>query len=141
MANSPTPTLAVSICLWHNDCVLMVKRGQAPAKGLWSLPGGHVNFGETLIDAARRELDEETGVKAAILTFVDFSEIMPDASTSFNRHFVLGVFTGYWQSGDVRAAGDAADARWVRPDQLGDLNTTKNLEDMISRARAVLPKV
>ena len=65
------PVLGASACVWKDGKVLVAKRGKAPNFGLWSLPGGHVELGETLQQAAARELHEETGVEADLAHLVD----------------------------------------------------------------------
>ena len=129
-------TLAVSTCIWHGPRVLMIRRGRSPGKNLWSLPGGRVEFGEKLIDAARRELHEETGVEAGALSLVDFAEFMPRQ----DKHYVLAVFTGLWHAGTALAAGDAAEASWLAPDEFGGLALTDNLETIIAKAAKLVAK-
>jgi len=124
------PILAVSACIWHGPRVLMIRRGQAPSENLWSLPGGHVEFGEKLIDAVRRELLEETGVEAGALSLVDFAEFMPTQ----DRHYVLAVFTGLWHTGTPIASGDAAEAIWLAPGEFDGLALTDNLETIVQKA-------
>ena len=68
------PRLGVSACVWRNGKMLIAKRSKPPFKGVWSLPGGHVELGEGLRDAARRELLEETGVEADLVTIIDVVE-------------------------------------------------------------------
>ncbi len=130
------PTLAVSACIWHGGRVLMIKRGRSPGKNLWSLPGGRVEFGEKLIDAARRERHEETGVEAGALSLVDFVEYIPRR----DKHYVLAVFTGLWHAGTPLAAGDAAEANWLIPGEFGGLALTDNLETIIAKAANLIAK-
>ncbi len=114
--------------------MLIVQRGKAPYKDFWSLPGGHVQFGEELMAAARRELREETGVDAGPLTFVDYVEILPQRRDVEARHYVLAVFTGNWRAGEARPASDAADARWFVPEQLENMMITDYTPAMIAKA-------
>ncbi|KJR06986.1 NUDIX hydrolase [Gordonia sihwensis] len=94
--------------------ILMVKRGHAPEKGRWSVPGGHVEAGETLAEAAAREVREETGLEAVIgrelwCAIIDYS----DAET-FEIHDFAATVIG----GELRAGDDAEDARWMTADEL-----------------------
>jgi len=130
------PILAVSACIWHGPRVLMIRRGKSPSENLWSLPGGHVEFGEKLIDAARRELHEETGVEAGELSLVDFAEYMPRK----NNHYVLAVFTGLWHAGTPIASSDAAEASWLTPDEFEGLALTDNLETIVDKAAKLITK-
>ena len=113
------PVLGVSICVWHAGRVLLIQRGHPPAAGKWAPVGGKVEWGETLADAARREVREEAGIEIDGLTFSQFREILasgPDGVPAF--HVVLAVFGARWQSGDAIAGDDAIDVRWASPEQL-----------------------
>ena len=104
---APVATVGV-ICL-RGDQVLLIRRGQPPRLGQWSLPGGRVEPGETLRDAALRELAEETGVEADLGPLVDVVDgIFPESG----RHYVLIDFLARWTSGEPVAGDDAADARF-----------------------------
>ena len=70
------PRLGVSACVWRDGKVLIARRAKPPLKGVWSLPGGHVEWGEALRDAARRELKEETGIEAELETIVDVADVI-----------------------------------------------------------------
>lgn len=99
--------------------VLLIQRGKAPRAGSWSIPGGRQELGETLKDAARREVREETGVALAELVFLDVVDSMTrDKDGKLLHHYSLVDYLGVWQSGDPRAASDAADARWVSTSDL-----------------------
>jgi len=94
--------------------VLLIRRGKAPRAGSWSIPGGRQELGETLKEAARREVLEETGVALSDLVFLDVVDsISKDAAGRLLHHYSLIDFLGVWQSGEPQAASDAADARWV----------------------------
>ena len=133
------PRLGASACVWRNDQVLLVKRGKEPAIGLWSLPGGHVEWGETANDAARRELLEETGVTAALNQRADvFDAIRKDETGEVTSHYLISVFTGLWISGEARASGDAAEVRWARLDELAGLAMTAGAGAIIRRAHDLI---
>jgi 8-oxo-dGTP diphosphatase len=87
------PYLGVSVAVWRDGEVLLVRRGRAPLAGSWSFPGGGVSLGERLEDAARREVREETGIDIAIVRQIDRAEIIVrDAEGRIERHYVLIVF-------------------------------------------------
>ena len=96
------PRIGVSVLCAKDGFALMVKRGKPPFKDHWSLPGGLVELGETLLAAAERELLEETGVKAILDEPVEtFDSIQHDQNGAVLTHFVLTVFSGTHHSGDV----------------------------------------
>ena len=128
------PALGVSTAVFRDGRVLIVRRAKGAYRDLWSLPGGHVEFGEPLAAAAAREVLEETGLEVEITGFVDFLEILPGPAVS--RHFVLAVFRGRARAGEPVARDDAADARFVAPEALAGLPTTPGLADIVRRAAA-----
>jgi len=105
MSQSPVPTVGV-VCL-RGDEVLLIKRGNPPRKGQWSLPGGRLEWGETLHAGALRELAEETGVEAEILGLVD---VVDGVMTT--RHYIMIDYAARWTAGQPVAGDDAADARF-----------------------------
>jgi ADP-ribose pyrophosphatase YjhB (NUDIX family) len=126
---SAGPVLGVSVCVVRDGRVLLTQRAEPPFKGRWSLPGGHVEWGERLKDAALRELKEETRLDARLRHIIDWAEIIDEA-----RHFVIAVFLADWVRGEAIAGGDAKDARWADLEELKKLDLTPGLADMLSRA-------
>jgi 8-oxo-dGTP diphosphatase len=127
------PRLGVSVLVRHDGRVLLVKRGREPFKGFWSLPGGHVEGGETLAEAAAREVREETGVEVDGLLQIDFAEIIQrEAGGGIADHIVLVVFGGAYRSGAAAAGDDAADARWVEPSEFTGLQVTEDARRVIA---------
>lgn len=105
MTQRPVPTVGV-VCL-RGDEVLLIKRGNPPRKGQWSLPGGRLEWGESLHAGALRELAEETGVEAEILGLVD---VVDGVMTT--RHYIMIDYAARWTAGQPVAGDDAADARF-----------------------------
>lgn len=136
--DKPTsPLLCVSVACWRGDEVLLAKRGKAPSLGLWSLPGGHVELGERLADAALRELAEETAVVAEIeglSTTLDI--IRQDDRGAVAKHYVIAVFRARWLSGEAVAGDDAAAVQWRRIDALSDLEMTTGTADLLATMMA-----
>lgn len=105
-----TPTPAVGVVCLRGDEVLLIRRGRAPRLGEWSLPGGRIEPGERAVDAALRELREETGVTAEITGLVEVVDgLFPEVDT----HYVLIDYAARWVSGEPVAGDDAAEAAFV----------------------------
>jgi len=136
---SPAPTVAVAgVAFDDRGRVLLVRRGRPPAIGQWTVPGGHVESGESLADACRRELREETGLEAEVGPLVEIVERMiRDEDGELRYHFVIIDFLVRVTGDDLRPADDATDARWCGPDELARLQTTEGLLPVIERARAL----
>lgn len=113
----PVPTVGV-ICL-RGDQVLLIKRGNPPRLGQWSLPGGRLEHGETTAVAALRELAEETGVRAELLGLVDVVDGLITSRTTgeVTHHYVMIDYAARWISGEPVAGDDAAEARFVSLDE------------------------
>jgi ADP-ribose pyrophosphatase YjhB (NUDIX family) len=127
------PVLGVSVLMVDDGRVLLVKRGNAPLKGYWSLPGGHVEAGEALADAAAREVREETGIVAGDLGQIDLAEIIDrDGESGIAHHIVLVVFAGRRIAGELVAGDDAAEARWVGADEMAGLKMTEDTKRVIA---------
>jgi ADP-ribose pyrophosphatase YjhB (NUDIX family) len=107
--------------------VLLVRRGKQPFLGTWSLPGGHVEPGERLADAAVREVDEETGLAISGLSRIDVAEIIAG-----EYHYVLVVFSANGD-GEPHAASDAADARWFGATEIDALPMNEDTRALIHR--------
>lgn len=115
--NVPRP--AVGAVVFKDGAVLLVKRGHAPARGTWAIPGGSVHLGETLQEAAEREILEETGVviRAGKPVYV-FDVIRKDPQGGVKYHYVIVDVEADYVSGEPWAGDDAVDARWVAEDEL-----------------------
>lgn len=105
----PAPVPAVGVVCIRGDEVLLIRRGKPPRSGEWSLPGGRIEPGERVVDAALRELREETGVEADIVGLVDVVDgLFPEAG----MHYVLIDYVAVWRSGEPVAGDDALEARF-----------------------------
>jgi ADP-ribose pyrophosphatase YjhB (NUDIX family) len=132
------PMVGVGIVCLKGDDVLLIKRGKPPRAGAWSLPGGRQKLGETVRECARRELVQETGVEAAIGALVDVVDSMTrDGDGALQFHYTLVDFRARWISGEPRAGGDAADARWFTPAQLAELDLWAETARVIELARGM----
>jgi 8-oxo-dGTP diphosphatase len=129
------PFLAVSAAIIRGDRVLVVRRARAPAHGVFTLPGGVVEAGETLAEAVMREVREETGLEVEPLSIAGHREMIArDADGRAERHFVILAFAARWVSGEPVLNDELAEARWLRPAELEGLATTEGLAEIIAAA-------
>jgi 8-oxo-dGTP diphosphatase len=132
------PRLATSIAVFRQDRVLLAARTRPPYAGLFSLPGGLVELGETLTEAALRELREEVAVEARIIGFNRHVEsIERDQQGLIRHHFVIASFVAEWVSGEGSEGPEAGAVVWALPDELSGLATTPNIIQIIESARAL----
>ena len=134
----PRPILAVSLAVFRAGRVLVARRARAPLLGLYSLPGGVVEIGETMQAAALRELGEEVGVEAEILAFNDHVESILRDEGGVRAHYVIASFVARWTAGEGRPSEEADSLRWVDPTALGDLPTTPGLAAILLRAASLI---
>src|SRR5205807_2967513 len=130
------PQIAVSAAIFREGRILLVRRARSPAKGFYSLPGGRVEFGESLHAALHREVDEETGLKIEIVGLAGWREVLPPASGG--GHYLIMSFAARWAAMEPVLNDEHDDFRWLSPDGLGDLKLTGGLEDVIEAARRLI---
>jgi 8-oxo-dGTP diphosphatase len=129
------PYLAVSAAIFRDGRVLVVRRARPPAHGLYTLPGGGVELGETLEQAVIREVREETGLTIAPQGLVGFREaIARDAAGRVQRHFVILPFAARWIAGEIALNDELAEADWRKPGALAGLKTTEGLAEIVAAA-------
>jgi 8-oxo-dGTP diphosphatase len=130
------PRVAASTAVFRGDEVLLVERGKEGAgRGLWSLPGGHIEPGETARAAAEREVFEETGVAIDMGGLVDVHDVIVRAgSGELTAHYVLAVHWGVWRAGEPVAATDVIAARFVAIEAIAGLATTAGLDAIVRKA-------
>lgn len=126
--------VGVGAVVIRNGKVLLVQRGRAPGKGLWAIPGGSVEAGETLQAAAEREILEETGVVIrAGKPIYAFDLIENDALGVLKFHYVIVDLKAEYISGEPLAADDAEDARWLAPEDLSSLNVAPVTVELLKK--------
>lgn len=129
------PIVAVGVLLIDGDRVLLVQRDRPPGAGLWTVPGGKVELGESLEQAAARELFEETGLACTLGPIVEvLDRVIRSADGTVEYHYVILDFLGTSPTGTLRAASDSRAAAWVSRANLGELSTTDGLEPVVMRA-------
>jgi ADP-ribose pyrophosphatase YjhB (NUDIX family) len=135
------PFLAVSAAIVRAGRVLVVRRSRAPAEGLFSLPGGVVEIGETLIQAVIREVREETRLTIEPIGLAGFREaITRDRDDRVERHFVILPFAARWLAGEPILNEELSEAHWLRPAELTGLPTTPGLAEIVATAFGLLPE-
>ena len=126
------PQLAVSAAIFRDGRILLVRRARSPAEGFYSLPGGRVEFGESLHAALLREVDEETGLRIEIAGLAGWREVLPgDAG---GGHYLIMSFAARWTAGEPRLNDELDDFKWLAPDALGDLEVTDGLGEILAAA-------
>ena len=135
------PRAGVSVAVFRGGDVLLVQRGKGIYRGAWSLPGGAVELGETALEAAKRELWEETGLLALNLTLSDVADaILKDPGGGIETHYMIAVYASDRFSGTVAAGSDAPDAGWFGAKAIECLKRTPGLEEAIEKARRALER-
>ncbi|MFN8499304.1 MAG: NUDIX hydrolase [Anaerolineae bacterium] len=130
----PRPTVAVGGIVVDENRVLLIQRGHAPNKGLWTVPGGRVEFGETVREAVVREVREETGLTVELGPLVVIVDRMSQADAETPYHFIILDFLARHVGGALQAGDDAAAARWVSPGEWQALPTTDGLAPVLEKA-------
>ena len=126
------PKAAVSAILMDGNRLLLVKRGCEPNKGLWSLPGGSIEPGETAREAVAREVAEETSLQVEAGRVAGVRDVIVRDGDLLRFHYVIINFLAHVIGGELKAASDAADARWFEPEELRELPTTEGLLDSLT---------
>lgn len=136
------PRVGVGAVVLRDDRVLLVRRARPPRQGEWSLPGGLQELGETVFDAAVREVFEETGVEVSIIGLVDVVDLIDrdPADGPVRWHYTLIDVAARWVRGEPVAQDDAAEARWFALDDLDRLRLWGPTVEVIRRA-ATLPRM
>jgi 8-oxo-dGTP diphosphatase len=129
------PYLAVSAAIFRETKVLIVRRARPPARGLYTLPGGGVELGETLEEAVIREVREETALEVAPVGLAGYRQaIARDNAGRIERHFVILPFAARWIGGEVSLNEELAEAHWLAPRELAGLTATEGLAQIVAAA-------
>jgi ADP-ribose pyrophosphatase YjhB (NUDIX family) len=123
------PIEAVSAAIFHDGRFLLVRRGRAPALGLYAFPGGRVEEGETLDEAVRREVLEETGARVENIALIRAIEIVSE-SDEFAIEFILNVHRAEFVGGEVAAGDDADEVVWVSVEEMEELPLAGSVLDI-----------
>lgn len=128
------PRVGVHVLVFKEGQMLLVKRGGEPYKGKWGIPGGQVELGETVYEAAKRELLEECSIEIEIERVLDIEDLIIRDENNRIQYHIIGIYLlAQYRSGDVRAQSDAADVRWFATDELDELDITPPSRNMLNR--------
>lgn len=127
----PRPIPGVGVAVINNGELLLVKRGRGPNAGLWAIPGGKVEWGESMRDAAVREVLEETGIEVKLDTVVWVGDSLgPGDPPAW--HYTLVDFAGRMIGGNLTAGDDAEEVAWVPISEVLDLSVTPTMAGLVS---------
>src|SRR5438477_332523 len=129
------PLVVAGAVIVRGDQVVLVRRGHPPLAGEWSIPGGAVKLGETLRQAAEREALEETGLEIEAGEVLEvFESITPDSEGKTWYHYVIIDFLCRLKSGELRAGGDALEAKWCRAEELAGMRVSEPATKVMLKA-------
>lgn len=132
------PRAAVGAVVLDGDNVLLVRRGEAPSQGRWSVPGGLIHLGERIEDAVLREVKEESGLEIQLLGLCGVIDRVvpgePSRAADVRYHYIIIDYVAAPTGGALEAGSDAAEARWVPVAELSRYETTEGLAAMVNRA-------
>ena len=138
MVGADRPVVGVGVVVLRGSDVLLIRRAEPPRKDRWSIPGGKQERGETVRDAAHREILEETGVEIALIGLVDVVDgISRDETGAAISHYTLIDFAAEWVAGEPVAGDDAAEARWTPLENLDDYRLWSETRRIIAAAVAM----
>ncbi|MCW7754498.1 NUDIX hydrolase [Desulfobotulus sp. H1] len=127
------PIPAVGAVVFHENKVLLVKRGKAPAAGYWAIPGGKMRLGEGYGEAAEREIFEETGIRIRAGKVVWVMDLLEkDGQDRIIWHYLIVDVLGHYLEGQPRAGDDAKEAAWISEEELGSLCVSPDTLKMLA---------
>lgn len=126
------PMVGVGVLISDKDRYLIVKMGKDPNSDLWSIPGGLVEIGERVSEAAVREVKEETGLDVNLVRVIGVvDKIIRDGDSNVKYHFVIIDYLAEQRTGILKAASDALEAKWVKADELTRYDLTPSLVELL----------
>lgn len=143
------PQVGVGSLILEGGSILLVRRKYSPSKGLWAIPGGHVKLGESVLEAAARELREETGIEGSPLGVVNVDDAITVDRSGVRYHYVLVTVLLEIVGGELRPGGDVEDARFIGLREAGNLELAPSTKGLIEKIvngelcleRPVVPRV
>ena len=128
------PIPAVGALVFREGAVLMVRRGRPPSRDVWAVPGGRVELGESLAEAAEREVHEETGIEVRAGEPVwSFDSVIRDRDGRVRYHYVVVDLTAEYVAGEPRGSDDAREARWMGPGEIAGFDVSEPTLHLLRR--------
>jgi 8-oxo-dGTP diphosphatase len=119
----------------RDERALLIRRGSAPLKGEWSIPGGMLELGETILEGVQRELLEETAIEVRLLDLIEvFERLTRDEAGKLKYHFVILDYLCEAVRGEAQAGSDVTDVAWVRESELNDYSLTPTATRVVQKA-------
>jgi 8-oxo-dGTP diphosphatase len=129
------PIVGVGGVVIHNERALLIRRGSAPLEGEWSIPGGMLEVGETILDGVKRELLEETAIEVKVLDLIEvFERVTRDEAGKLKYHFVILDYLCEAVRGEAQAGSDVTDVAWARETELSEYSLTPTATRVIKKA-------
>lgn len=127
------PLPSVGALIIRDDAIVLVQRANDPGSGLWTVPGGRIEWGETVEEAVKREVEEETGLLVEVGGLADVIDYIVADNGDIKFHYIILDYLATPVGGELRAGSDALDVRWVPFSELGTLDITPSLVDLLGR--------
>lgn len=129
------PISSMAACVFKDDKILIVRRANPPSQGMWSLPGGVIELGETIQETTRREVAEECGIEIGVgEIFHAENLIVFDERGDIRFHYIVTYLLAYYKSGEARPGSDATDIKWVKVEELPEFDMNPIVHETIMKA-------
>jgi len=132
------PRVGASLALFRDNRVLLARRGAKSGRGLWSLPGGMVELGESAEAAALREMQEEAGLTGKIIGLAGHIDVIEYSEKTVRQHYIVLTFAGLWLAGEAQTSAEATECLWADINHLSGLTMTRGLPDMLRKCAALV---
>jgi 8-oxo-dGTP diphosphatase len=129
------PIVGVGGVVIQNERALLIRRGSAPLEGEWSVPGGMLEVGETLLEGVQRELLEETAIEVKVQDLIEvFERVTRDEAGKLKYHFVILDYLCEAVRGEAQAGSDVTDVAWAQEAELSEYSLTPTVTRVIQKA-------
>lgn len=129
------PIASMAACVFKDDKILIIRRANPPSQGMWSLPGGMIELGETIQETTKREVEEECGIEIDVGdVFLVRNLIVPDDKRDIQFHYIVTWMLAHYKSGEARPGSDAMDTKWVTAEELNKYDMSPVVRENILKA-------